>query len=223
MGRKKRVECVYACVLACCGPCLRCVCVCVCICNIHTCRISCRVREWCGSGSTSSPKRSSTLTTRSSHSPPMVRKTFPSPHNLANNQTNSQKLKESDSPALSVMDVVRNLVSRARESKLPGKNLRRTQSLQTNLSESVIFTCGVVSGCACAGSTFQPNSNSSVNPDHLAYFHFAGQAMGLALFHQQLLSVYFTRSFYKHILGENTAEIPSEVQRVPRALGFSHA
>ena len=52
-----------------------------------------------------------------------------------------------------------------------------------------------------SGSTFQPNSNSSVNPDHLNYFHFAGQAMGLALYHQQLLSVYFTRSFYKHIPG----------------------
>ncbi|CAH1799724.1 unnamed protein product [Owenia fusiformis] len=51
------------------------------------------------------------------------------------------------------------------------------------------------------GSTFQPNSNSSVNPDHLNYFEFAGQAMGLALYHKQLLNVYFTRSFYKHILG----------------------
>lgn len=51
------------------------------------------------------------------------------------------------------------------------------------------------------GSTFQPNSNSSVNPDHLNYFRFAGQVMGLALYHQQLLGVYFTRSFYKHILG----------------------
>ncbi|XP_064628050.1 E3 ubiquitin-protein ligase HACE1-like [Lineus longissimus] len=51
------------------------------------------------------------------------------------------------------------------------------------------------------GSTFQPNSNSSVNPDHLEYFKFAGQVMGLALYHKHLLNVYFTRSFYKHILG----------------------
>ncbi|XP_013408033.1 E3 ubiquitin-protein ligase HACE1 isoform X2 [Lingula anatina] len=51
------------------------------------------------------------------------------------------------------------------------------------------------------GSTFQPNSNSSVNPDHLNYFQFAGKSMGLALYHRHLLSVYFTRSFYKHILG----------------------
>ncbi|XP_006815383.1 E3 ubiquitin-protein ligase HACE1-like [Saccoglossus kowalevskii] len=51
------------------------------------------------------------------------------------------------------------------------------------------------------GSTFQPNSNSSINPDHLNYFCFAGQLMGMALYHKHLLSVYFTRSFYKHILG----------------------
>ncbi|XP_078001440.1 E3 ubiquitin-protein ligase HACE1-like [Glandiceps talaboti] len=51
------------------------------------------------------------------------------------------------------------------------------------------------------GTTFQPNSNSSINPDHLNYFRFAGQLMGMALYHRHLLSVYFTRSFYKHILG----------------------
>ena len=54
-----------------------------------------------------------------------------------------------------------------------------------------------------SGSTFQPNSNSSVNPDHLTYFRFAGQCLGMALYHKQLLNVYFTRSFYKHILGKN--------------------
>ena len=58
------------------------------------------------------------------------------------------------------------------------------------------------------GSTFQPNSHSDVNPDHLSYFRFAGRLMGLAIFHQQLLSVYFTRSFYKHILGELPTPLP---------------
>lgn len=53
-----------------------------------------------------------------------------------------------------------------------------------------------------AGATFQPNSLSDVNPDHLSYFRFAGRMMGLAIYHKQLLNVYFTRSFYKHILGE---------------------
>ncbi|XP_063773114.1 E3 ubiquitin-protein ligase HACE1 isoform X2 [Pseudophryne corroboree] len=51
------------------------------------------------------------------------------------------------------------------------------------------------------GTTFQPNSNSSVNPDHLNYFRFAGEILGLALYHKQLVNIYFTRSFYKHILG----------------------
>lgn len=52
------------------------------------------------------------------------------------------------------------------------------------------------------GVTFQPNPMSYVNPDHLNYFNFAGQIIGLALYHQQLVNVYFTRSFYKHILGK---------------------
>ena len=51
------------------------------------------------------------------------------------------------------------------------------------------------------GATFQPNSHSDVNPDHLSYFRFAGRMMALAIYHKQLLNVYFTRSFYKHILG----------------------
>lgn len=33
------------------------------------------------------------------------------------------------------------------------------------------------------------------------YFRFAGQILGLALNHRQLVNIYFTRSFYKHILG----------------------
>jgi len=51
------------------------------------------------------------------------------------------------------------------------------------------------------GCTFQPNSQSSVNPDHLNYFRFAGQILGLAMFYRQLVDVHFTRSFYKHLLG----------------------
>lgn len=58
--------------------------------------------------------------------------------------------------------------------------------------------------CRCSGTTFQPNSNSAVNPDHLNYFRFAGQILGLALYHRQLVNIYFTRSFYKHILGKGT-------------------
>ncbi|KAK3097342.1 hypothetical protein FSP39_008813 [Pinctada imbricata] len=40
------------------------------------------------------------------------------------------------------------------------------------------------------GSTFQPNSNSAINPDHLNFFQFAGQTLGLALYHQYLLNVH---------------------------------
>ncbi|XP_065184808.1 E3 ubiquitin-protein ligase HACE1-like [Sycon ciliatum] len=51
------------------------------------------------------------------------------------------------------------------------------------------------------GSTFQPNPNSEINSDHLSYFNFVGRLIGTAIYHEQLLSIYFTRSFYKHILG----------------------
>ena len=51
------------------------------------------------------------------------------------------------------------------------------------------------------GCTFQPCSNSSINPDHLSYFKFAGRILGLALYHRQLVNVSFTLSFYKHLLG----------------------
>ena len=41
-----------------------------------------------------------------------------------------------------------------------------------------------------------------VNPDHLAYFRFAGRVVGKALYDGQLLDVHFTRSLYKHMLGK---------------------
>ncbi|XP_046703226.1 E3 ubiquitin-protein ligase HACE1 isoform X1 [Silurus meridionalis] len=49
------------------------------------------------------------------------------------------------------------------------------------------------------GTTFQPNSNSSVNPDHLNYFRFAGQILGLALYHRQLVSQLIIRMFLQLI------------------------
>ena len=52
------------------------------------------------------------------------------------------------------------------------------------------------------GVTVQPNPNSCVlNPDHLSYFRFAGRVLGLALYHENLLDVHFTRSLYKHACG----------------------
>jgi E3 ubiquitin-protein ligase HUWE1 len=50
--------------------------------------------------------------------------------------------------------------------------------------------------------TFQPNSQSYVNPEHLAYFKFVGRVIGKAICDGQLLDAHFTRSFYKHILGQ---------------------
>ncbi|KAH7291322.1 hypothetical protein KP509_29G011900 [Ceratopteris richardii] len=50
-------------------------------------------------------------------------------------------------------------------------------------------------------SSFQPNPNSVYQTEHLSYFKFVGRVVAKALFDGQLLDVYFTRSFYKHILG----------------------
>ncbi|XWS09652.1 hypothetical protein CRYUN_Cryun39dG0007800 [Craigia yunnanensis] len=50
-------------------------------------------------------------------------------------------------------------------------------------------------------ATFQPNPNSVYQTEHLSYFKFVGRVIAKALFDGQLLDVYFTRSFYKHILG----------------------
>lgn len=56
------------------------------------------------------------------------------------------------------------------------------------------------------GTTFQPNPNSVVQSDrgvdHLDYFRFVGRVVGKALYDGQLFDAYFTRSFYKHMLGQ---------------------
>ncbi|OZJ01837.1 hypothetical protein BZG36_05295, partial [Bifiguratus adelaidae] len=49
--------------------------------------------------------------------------------------------------------------------------------------------------------TYQPNRASWVNPDHLSFFKFVGRVIGKAIYDGKLLDAYFTRSFYKHILG----------------------
>lgn len=51
------------------------------------------------------------------------------------------------------------------------------------------------------GTTYQPNKSSYLNEPHLQYFKFIGRVVGKALFEGQLLEAYFTRSFYKHIIG----------------------
>jgi E3 ubiquitin-protein ligase HUWE1 len=51
--------------------------------------------------------------------------------------------------------------------------------------------------------TYQPNRASWVNPDHLSFFKFVGRVIGKAIYDGRLLDAYFTRSFYKHILGRS--------------------
>ncbi|KJE92552.1 Huwe1 protein [Capsaspora owczarzaki ATCC 30864] len=50
-------------------------------------------------------------------------------------------------------------------------------------------------------ATYQPFAKSSVNPNHLALFRFAGRVIAKAIIDNRMLECYFTRSFYKHILG----------------------
>uniref|UniRef100_A0A674P715 E3 ubiquitin-protein ligase n=1 Tax=Takifugu rubripes TaxID=31033 RepID=A0A674P715_TAKRU len=50
--------------------------------------------------------------------------------------------------------------------------------------------------------TLQINPDSSINPDHLSYFHFVGRVMGLAVFHSHYINGSFTQPFYKQLLGK---------------------
>ncbi|XP_044765781.1 E3 ubiquitin-protein ligase HUWE1 isoform X3 [Coccinella septempunctata] len=49
--------------------------------------------------------------------------------------------------------------------------------------------------------TYMINSASHYNPNHLCYYKFVGRVIAKAIFDNKLLECYFTRSFYKHILG----------------------
>ncbi|CCU99557.1 unnamed protein product [Malassezia sympodialis ATCC 42132] len=55
--------------------------------------------------------------------------------------------------------------------------------------------------CAADRTTYQPNRMSAVNDMHLSFFKFIGRVIGKAIYDGRLLDAYFTRSFYKHILG----------------------
>ncbi|WFC97362.1 HECT-type E3 ubiquitin transferase [Malassezia yamatoensis] len=55
--------------------------------------------------------------------------------------------------------------------------------------------------CAADRTTYQPNRMSSINDMHLAFFTFIGRIIGKAIYDARLLDAYFTRSFYKHMLG----------------------
>lgn len=48
--------------------------------------------------------------------------------------------------------------------------------------------------------TLQINPNSYINPDHLLYFRFIGRIVGMAIFHQKFLDVFFIGPIYKILL-----------------------
>lgn len=50
--------------------------------------------------------------------------------------------------------------------------------------------------------TLQINPDSSVNPEHLSYFHFVGRIIGLAVFHGHYIDGGFTLPFYKMLLSK---------------------
>lgn len=49
--------------------------------------------------------------------------------------------------------------------------------------------------------TYMPNPLSYFNPNHSQYFKFIGRIIAKAIFDNKCMDCYFTRSFYKHILG----------------------
>ena len=49
--------------------------------------------------------------------------------------------------------------------------------------------------------TYTVNPLSQCNSNHLSYFKFVGRIIAKAIYDNKLLDCYFTRSFYKHILG----------------------
>ena len=50
--------------------------------------------------------------------------------------------------------------------------------------------------------TLQINPDSSINPEHLSYFHFVGRILGIAVFHGHYLDGGFTMPFYKQLLNK---------------------
>eukprot|EP01134_Creolimax_fragrantissima_P003661 CFRG3661T1 len=49
-------------------------------------------------------------------------------------------------------------------------------------------------------TTLKINSMSSINPEHLEYFHFVGRVVGMAVFHGKFIDCGFTLPFYKMML-----------------------
>ena len=68
---------------------------------------------------------------------------------------------------------------------------------------------GMFEYCA-SDDKLQISPDSASSDDHLLFFRFVGRLLGMAIFHNHFLDVVFTKSFYKHLLGE-----PLTLQCVP--------
>ena len=51
--------------------------------------------------------------------------------------------------------------------------------------------------------TLEVNPASSINPEHMSYFHFVGRIVGMAVFHGHYIDAGFTLPFYKQLLGRS--------------------
>jgi E3 ubiquitin-protein ligase NEDD4 len=66
--------------------------------------------------------------------------------------------------------------------------------------------------------TLQPSRRSTIEPDHLKHFEFAGRVVGAAVFHRKFIDAFFVTSFYKQIRGmeitfEDLDSIDSQLQK----------
>lgn len=61
--------------------------------------------------------------------------------------------------------------------------------------------------------TYTINPSSHCNPNHLSYFKFVGRVVAKAVYDNRLLECYFTRSFYKHILGKSVRYRPPAISQ----------
>ncbi|VDO00441.1 unnamed protein product [Rodentolepis nana] len=70
--------------------------------------------------------------------------------------------------------------------------------------------------------TYSINPASSVNSNHLTYFEFVGRFIAKAIYDNKHLECYFTRSFYKHILGKQVRfqDLESEDYEFYKGLDF---
>jgi len=70
--------------------------------------------------------------------------------------------------------------------------------------------------------TYMINQLSHCNSNHLFYFKFVGRVIAKAIYDNKLLECYFTRSFYKHILGKSVryTDMESEDYSFYQGLAF---